>query len=423
MTNRRGSRPTDGVRPGYALAVPRRRSLPRHGPSALALAAALLVASASEDTALAVPVPVGHLGAVLHAGTDPRDPMPTERGDAARTGRLRGTLPHAEPRVRFDVALEGAHPRGPIVDRAGRIFVGTAHGLVGLTDEGEVFLDLRLGPIDVAPALLPSGDLLVATRELALVVVTPSGDELARTTLTAAIRAAPLVLDDGSIVLASVDRRLTHLGSDLVPRASVSFDEGPLTTPTLAASGRVAVSAGTELVLFDPSRGAVAERVPLGARAIGSAVRTEAGELFQLLADATLVRIDDELRVGLRVPLGSEGRAARADATSALALAPDGSLRVSLASRGVLALGPDEAGSFGLRWVHATDAPFYGPVWVDAEGWTVATDRRGRLTVIDALGQRAFRVELGVPAASPAIVGRRLVVATDRPAVMAFDLP
>ncbi len=373
--------------------------------------------------ALAVPVPVGHLGTMLHAGTDPRDPMPTERGDAARSGRLRGTLPRDEPRVRFDVALEGAHPRGPIVDRQGRIFVGTAHGLVGLTEDGEVFLDLRLGPIDVAPALLPSGDLLVASRDLALVVVRPNGDELARTTLPAAIRAAPLVLDDGSFVLASVDRRLTHLGSDLVPRASVSFDEGPLTTPSLTASGRVAVAAGTELVFFDLARGAIADRIRLGARAIGPAVRADAGELYQLLADATVVRIDDELRVGLRMPLVAEGEAARAEGTSALALAPDGSLRVTLPSRGVLALGPDESGSFGVRWAYTTDAPFYGPVWVDAEGWSIATDRRGRLTVIDPLGQLAFRVELGVPAASPAIVDRRLVVATERPAVMAFELP
>jgi hypothetical protein len=411
------------LRPGYALAVPPGRSIHRPGSSVLALAAALLAAPALAVPVLAVPVPVGHLGAVLHAGTDPRDPMPTERGDAARSGRLRGSLPHAEPRVRFDVALEGAHPRGPIVDRAGRIFVGTAHGLVGLTEDGEVFLDLRVGPIDVAPALLPSGDLLVASRDLALLVVTPSGEERARTTLSAAIRAAPLVLDDGSIVLASVDRRLTHLGSDLLPRASVSFDEGPLTTPCLAASGRVALAAGSELVFFDLARGAIADRMPLGGRAIGPAVRGDAGELFQLLADATVVRIDDELRVGLRVPLRAEGEAARAEGTSTLALAPDGSLRVTLPSRGVLALGPDEAGTFGVRWVYATDAPFYGPVWVDAEGWAIATDRRGRLTVIDPLGQLAFRVELGVPAASPAIVDQRLVVATDRPAVMAFDIP
>jgi outer membrane protein assembly factor BamB len=373
--------------------------------------------------ALAVPVPVGRLGTTLHAGTDPRDPMPTERSDAARTGRLRGTLPRAEPRVSFDVALEAAHPRGPIVDREGRIFVGTAHGLVGLSSSGEILLDLRIGPIDVAPALLPSGDLLVATRELALLVVRPSGDVIARTTLPAAIRAAPLVLDDGSVVLAAVDRRILHLGSDLLPRATVILDEGPSTSPTLAASGRVVVGAGTTLHVFDPERGTIVERIALGARAVGAAVRGARGELYQLLNDATVVRIDDESALGLRIPLRGEGETGRAFDANTLALAPDGSLRVTLPSRGVIALGPDADGAWAVRWTYTTDAPFYGSVAVDESGCAIATDRRGRLTVLDEAGALLFRVELGVPIAVPAIVGHTLVVATDRPAVMAFEIP
>lgn len=384
-----------------------------------AIALLLLLPSA---VALAVPVPVGRLGATLHAGADPHDWMPTERVDAARTGRLRGSLPHAETRVLFDVALEGAHPHGPTIDREGRIFVGTAHGVVGLSSTGEVILDLRLGPIDVAPALLPGGDLLVATRSGELVVLTAGGEVLVRGRASASLRAAPLVLDDGTFVLATVDRRVVRLGTDLVERASWLLDEGPLTTPTLTASGRVAVSGGSTLVLCDLAHGTVTRTFALGARAIGAAVRTDRGDLLQLLGDGRVARIEAEETLQEAIVLQPEEAHGRVFDGNTLALAADGTFRVTIPSGGILAFGEGEAG-WARRWAYVTDAPFYGPVHVDQDGYAIATDRRGRLTVVDPTGSEVLRVDLGVPVASPAISGHTLVVATDRPSVMAFEIP
>lgn len=378
----------------------------------------LLVLSLSTLSGLggarALPVPVGRLGTTLHAGMDPLHPLPTERSDPARSGRLRGVLPASEPRVRFDLGLEGAHPRGPIVDREGRTFVGTALGLLGVSRDGEVLFDLRRGPIDTAPALLPSGDLLVLGRDRSLSVVSPRGEILLTRSIPASVRAAPLVLDDGSFVIAALDRAVTHYGTDLVERSSIVLEDGGVTSPTLCPTGHVAVAAGTTLYLLDLPRGLVLERFTLPARAVGPTVASPTGRLYQLLADGTLVAIEDEERVLFTRDL--EG--GRVIEGTALALAADGTLRAALQVRGIVCIS-GETGE--IAWSFATDAPF-GNVVVDEAGNALAVDRRGRMTIIDPTGAMRWRVELGVPGAAMAIDEGRLIVASDRPSVMAFEV-
>jgi outer membrane protein assembly factor BamB len=372
-----------------------------------------LVALASP--AHAVPVPVGRLGVTLHAGIDPLTPMPTERGGAARTGRLRGVLPASEPRVRFDVALGGAHPRGPIVNAEGMIFAGTAQGLVGLTRDGSVAFDLHLGPIDTAPALLPSGELIVLFRDRMLRIVGPDGVVHAERSIPSSVRAAPLVLEDGSFLIAALDRTLTHYGTDLTERFVLTFEDGGVTSPTLCPSGHVAIAAGTVLHVVDVERGTILARFPLPSRAVGPTVASPTGVLYQLLADGTLVAIADESRVLFQRDL--EG--GRVIESTALALASDGTLRAALQVRGIVSVS-GETGE--VLWSFATDAPF-GNVVVDEEGNALGVDRRGRLTVIDPGGTMRFRLELGVPGAAFAIAEGLLVVASDRPSILAFELP
>ncbi len=365
------------------------------------------------SSARALPVPVGRVGTHLHLGIDPRHPMPADRGGVERTGRLRGVLPSAEPRVLWDLALDGAHPVGPIVDREGRIFVGTSQGVLSLSRDGAVRFDQRVGPIDVVPALLPSGELLVITRDRALVVLHPDGEERARVELPASVRAAPLVLADGAVLIAALDRAVSVYDTSLSERFRVVLDEGSPTSPSLTASGRVVLGAGTSIFFLDPARGVVTSRLVVSARVVGPAIAGSDGTLFQLLVDGTVVAFDED---GVRWQQALGGRAY--DGT-AMALASDGTLRVAIPTVGVTSLSEDGT----PRWTFTTDAPFYGTVAVDDEGNALTVDRRGRMTILDPGGALRFRVELGVPVGSAAIAEGRLIVATNRPAVMAMELP
>ena len=368
---------------------------------------------ASVAVSRALPVPVGRVGSHLYAGIDPRHPMPADRGGAERTGRLRGVLPATEPRVLWDLALDGAHPLGPIVDAEGRIVVTTTQGVLGLSRDGAVRFDQRLGPVDVAPALLPSGELLVLSRDRILWVLSTDGAIRAQTTIPASARAAPLVLADGSVLIAALDRGVTLYDGSLAERFRLMLDEGSPTTPTLTPSGRVVLGAGTSIVWIDPGPGVITSQMFLSARAVGPAIAGSDGAVFQLLVDGTVVAFDEG---GIR---WQRALGARAYEGTAMALASDGTLRVAIPTVGVVCLGSDGT----PRWTFTTDAPFYGTVAVDEEGNALAVDRRGRMTILDPSGALRFRVELAVPVAATAIMPGRLIVATDRPAVMALELP
>jgi len=374
--------------------------------------ATLLLLLGGTRASQALPVPVGRVGTHLYAGIDPRHPMPADRGGPERTGRLRGVLPSSEPRVLWDLALDGAHPHGPIVDAEGRIVVATTNGVLGLSRDGEIRFDQRLGPVDVTPALLPSGDLVVVTRDRTLSVLSVDGEVRAQVTIPASARAAPLVLADGTVLIAALDRSVTLYETSLTERFRLMLDEGSPTTPSLAPSGRVVVGAGTSIYFVDPGRGVVTSRMTMAARAVGPAIAGSDGTLFQLLVDGTVVAFDED---GIRWQQALGGRAYEG---TAMALASDGTLRVAIPTIGVVCMGPEGT----VRWTFTTDAPFYGTVAVDEEGNALAVDRRGRLTILDPSGALRFRVELAVPVAAAAIAPGLLIVATDRPAVMAMAL-
>lgn len=403
-----------GARTGAGPAR-RRQGPPREPTRWTGLAAVVLFLALLGSVAVsrALPVPVGRLGAHLYAGVDPRHPMPADRGGAERTGRLRGRLPHTEPRVLWDLALDGAHPHGPIVDAQGRIFVTSSQGVLGLDRDGAIRFEQRLGPVDVAPALLPSGELAVVSRDRVLFILSVGGEVRAQITLPASVRAAPLVLADGSVLIAALDRSVTLYDGSLGERFRVMLDEGSPTSPTLAPSGRVVLGAGTSIVFIDPSRGVITSRMAMAARAVGPAIAGSDGTLFQLLVDGTVVAFDED---GIHWQQALGGRAYEG---TAIALASDGTLRVAIPTVGVTCLGSDGT----PRWTFTTDAPFYGTVSVDEEGNALAVDRRGRMTILDPSGALRFRVELAVPMAAAAIAPGRLIVATDRPAVMAMELP
>jgi outer membrane protein assembly factor BamB len=378
-----------------------------------AIATCVLVLLVGPRVSHALPVPVGRVGTHLYAGIDPRHPMPADRGGAERTGRMRGVLPSAEPRVLWDLAVDGAHPHGPIVDREGRIFVTTTNGVLGLSRDGEIRFDQRLGPVDVAPALLPSGELVVLSRDRTLTILSVDGVVRAQVAIAASARAAPLVLADGAVLVAALDRSVTLYDTSLSERFRVVLEEGSPTTPSLAPTGRVVVGAGNSIVWIDTVRGVITSQMSVTARAVGPAIAGSDGTLFQLLVDGTVVAFDED---GMRWQQALGGRAYEG---TAMALASDGTLRVAIPTVGVVCLGSDGT----PRWTFTTDAPFYGTVAVDEEGNALAVDRRGRLTIIDPSGALRFRVELAVPVAAAAIMPGRLIVATDRPAVMAMEIP
>jgi hypothetical protein len=106
-----------------------------------------------------------------------------------------------------------------------------------------------------------------------------------------------------------------------------------------------------------------------------------------LVQAGQIVVVDHGRHVRARITL--EGRGF--DANAVLARDGDGSYRLAIPAIGVLALEPDGT----TRWSVATDAPFHGPLAIDAAHTTLAFDRRGRLGVISVGGELRERIDLG----------------------------
>lgn len=342
---------------------------------------------------------------VLHRGFDPAvaSAMP---GGQAHDARLVYALPEGAP---ANVELVGgahARPRGPAVDEAGRIYVGTGTGLAILAPDGATIADTVVSVLEAAPVLVPGGDAIAVSRNGMIARVAPDGTVRMRRATDLGVRFAPLVLDDGSFLVVGANRTLSRFGPDLEERFRTDLPDGFGLSATLAASGHVVVATGSELVVVDLD-GAIVRSIPLPGRAVTPPARAANGSLWLATTEGALVEIVHESRVRRTVPLGARV----ADGTT-LAIAPNGDVLVAISTRGVVAVGPDGA----ERWVTALDAPFFGFLAVDGTGRIAALDRLGRLSVISPEGRVEWTVGIGgVPLAAPVVTpDRRIVLATDR---------
>jgi outer membrane protein assembly factor BamB len=347
--------------------------------------------------ARARPVRVGRWTSIPH-GVDPAHPMPMEHGGAARNGRLRTPIPERAPRLLWqrDPAPQrdsAARPREPIVAADGTIYVGLASGVTAWTADGTLRWEASIGPVDGSPAILPGGDLVAVTRAGRVAVIAPDGRVRSDADLGGVhVGVAPLVLDDGSIVIAGGDRTLTRLEASLRPRFSIALDGGIAHAPTRDGD-RMALVVASEVQIVD-FEGRLERRIPLGARGVTSAARADDGTLWVPVHDGHLLAITGRRRIAVRAAVGSGGLDDEAPA-----IAFDGSVRVAARGAGLACFSPRGE----LRWTRAVGAAIDFPVRVDPLGRTLAIARPQALWAFDESGEPMWQVPLpGAPTSGPA---------------------
>ena len=357
---------------------------------------AIVAIAGSTARARADDVVIGRWTSIPH-GVDPSHPEAMELG-ASRAGRAIARLPAAAPRVAWerealgDRDRRGSRARAPIVSSAGRIHLGTPQGIATFTLEGAEGWRVDLGPVDASPALAPGGELVAITRSGRVVRIGPDGGIRRQVELGAGVIAPPLVLDDGSIVVACTDRSLRRHDAGLRERWSVALAAAVQRGPTRDGE-RIAIVAGPELVDVG-LEGAILERAPLGGRGVTAAARGDDGTLWIATADGQLVALDAARRERARIAVGPP----QLDDESP-AIAPDGSVRI--ASRTALrALAP----SGEERWSVQAGASIDFPARVDPDGATLVIDRAPKLVAFEPDGSERWRVPLSAHVMSAPVV-------------------
>jgi hypothetical protein len=372
-----------------------------------ALAAALAVVLVGGTTgAHAELVRPGRLE-VLRAGQ--ASATAVDLGGPERDGRVPLRLASGRHSVAARLALPGRHASAPVA-WGGGVAVGTSNGL-WLGGGAVAPRLLELGPIDARPVVLPSGELLVATRDGTLRVLDGLGRTVRSARASASVRTSPLVLDDGSVVVTSLDRTVARFDAALEPVFALTLPSGLVHAAARLSSERLVVAAGERLHVLDLA-GSLLRTIDLGDRAVAPPAVDDAGDVHVLLAQGVVAVIAHGAHVRARHALGARVL----DQTAMLAIAEDGSYRLAIPAVGIVALETDGT----RRWEASTDAPFYGPLAIDGDGTTLAFDRRGRLAVISPDGELLERIELGGLAQGHPLLAEdgSLWVTTDAPEVV-----
>jgi hypothetical protein len=262
------------------------------------------------------------------------------------------------------------------------------------------------GVLEASPVLVPGGDVIAVSRNGMIARIAPDGTVRARRATDLGVRFAPLVLDDGSFLVVGANRTLSRFGPDLEERFRTELPDGFGLSATLAASGRVVVATGSELVVVDLD-GAIVRSIALPGRAVTPPARAPDGSLWLATTDGVLLEIAHESRVRRTITLG--GRVS--DGTT-LAVAPSGDVLIASPTRGIIAIAPDGT----ERWATARDVPFLGFLAVDETGRIAALDRVGGLSVLSPEGVVEWTVNVGgVPLGAPVVSAEgRIILATDR---------
>jgi outer membrane protein assembly factor BamB len=375
--------------------------------AALALGCVLLAAW----PAGAHPVPIGRYAEIPY-GIRPDHPYPTDRGGARRTGRIGGTAPRTRPTRQWARNLRHRRPRGPTVAADGTLYVGTMGGLTALDPDGSERWSVRLGAVHAAPSLAPSDEVVVVTRGGLVAAVTPEGVVSRSVDLGAPARGSPLVLDDGSVLVGTIDRRVHRLDANLRRVFSAQLADGTANTLSRTRRGALAVPAGRILTLLSPE-GSLLRQVGLGGRATAPAAVADDGTLWVPTVEGILHAIEPNGRIRSRTELGS-----RHYDGAAPAIGHDGGVRVPTMSEGVVCVGPGGT----ERWRLPNEAGYNAPASIDEENTTLVVDRGGRLVAIAADGTERWRVVLGTYSFQAPVLAAdgTLYVTTERGALQAW---
>jgi outer membrane protein assembly factor BamB len=376
----------------------------------LAPAIAIVTGSLAGPVA-AHPVPIGRY-AEIPFGVRPDHPMPTEAGGPRRTGRLSARAPVREPSRLFELGLRHRRARGPTIAADGTLYIGTMGGLIALGPDGTERWSATVGAVHAAPSLAPSDDVVVVTRGGLVAVVSPEGVVRRTADLGAPARGSALVLDDGSMLVGTIDRRLHRLDANLRRVFDVELADASASAASQSARGSIVVPTGRVLTLLTPE-GGLLHQVALSDRATAHASIADDGTIWVPTTEGVLHAFDASGRSRARVELGSR----HYDGAS-LAIGSDGAVRVPTMSQGLVCVGP--GGS--ERWRLENPSWFNAPASIDADDTTLVVDRGGRLIAVAADGTERWRVVLGTYSFSAPVLGRdgTIYVTTERGELQAW---
>ncbi|MBX3274051.1 MAG: PQQ-binding-like beta-propeller repeat protein [Sandaracinaceae bacterium] len=375
------------------------------------IALALALSSATASVALAHPVRVGRYAEIPY-GIDPAHPHPMVAGGPARAGRLRGRAPLERPDRIWERELSQRRPRGPTIGADGTLYFATDRGLVALDADGIERWAVGQWHLPAAPSLTPAGHVVAVSREGFVIDVTPEGVVHRTASLGEPVRGAPLVLDDGSVIVGTLASRVHRLDASLRRTAVTAVPESVTAALARTRRGGFAASAGRWLVLLSPDVRSL-RQISLGVRASGHPAVADDGTVWVPTADGVLFAIDGRGRVRTRTELG-----ARHYDDAGLAIGRDGAVRVPTNGGGVICVGPGGT----PRWSAATDTVFMGPAAIDEDDTTLVVDRGARLYAFGADGAERWRLLLGAYTYDAPVLGANgtLYVSTERGVVQAW---
>ncbi|HEY8430125.1 MAG TPA: PQQ-binding-like beta-propeller repeat protein [Sandaracinaceae bacterium] len=333
--------------------------------------------------AAAHPVRIGRYAEIPY-GIRPDHPYPTASGGPRRTGRQDAVAPAREPQRVWERTLRHRRLRGPAIAADGTLYFGTNDGLTAVGPDGVERWSVRLGTVPATPSLVPSDDVVVVTRGGLVAVVTRDGTVRHTADLGAPARGSPLVLDDGSILAATIDRRVHRLDASLRRVFSVEVADSAGTTLSRTTRGLIAVPGGRTLALLEPT-GRIVREVALAQRTSSSAAVADDGTLWLPTPEGLLLAIDASGRVRSRTELGG-----RYYDGAAIAVGRDGAVRVPTLDRGVVCVGPGGT----ERWRHTAGQGYNAPATVDREDTTLVVDRVGQMFAIARDGTERWRVHI-----------------------------
>ncbi|MFW5925604.1 MAG: PQQ-binding-like beta-propeller repeat protein [Myxococcota bacterium] len=374
--------------------------------------AGLLVASIAWLGAipgLARPVRIGRHVEVPH-GVSADHPWVGEDGGAARRGAARYPVPSDAPSVAWEVRVGGGSARTPIVSTKGPLVVATSHTVAGLAPAGEFRWSHRLHLPQGTPALMPELNFLVATRRGDLVRVARDGEVVDRLSVGAGIAAAPLVLDDGSAVVATRDAALVRLDAQGRRMFRTALPQVSRRPPAWDGS-RIVVAAGTELHLLS-AEGHVRARVAMPELAVAGPAVALDGTLWVLGGKGTLSAFDRHGRVRARADVG------RVAASSPLVVGPDGAAYVGTRDGELVCIGPTGT----ERWRLEGEGVFLAGLSIDPDGVILGTTVQGSLVAVEPDGSVRWRVSTRPRSSSDPVVAAdgTVYVGTSAGTVQAF---
>ncbi len=343
--------------------------------------------------ARARPVRVGRFVEVPH-GVSSAHPVATEGVGPKRLGRSAASVSRNAPTKQWELRIKTRRLSGPAIDQHGTLFVGTSDGVAAVSSSGALLWERELGTVSFPPSITPAGQLAVSVHPDALVRLSIRGQELSRTHLSGAPLGSPLVLPDGSAVLATADRAVSRFGVD---GRSIFRVSSPRAVRSVLASSasRIALVSGNE-VMFVSFSGDSSRRVQTPAEVIVGPAMMDDGTALVVTTGGELVGTGARGRVVARWQLGI-----RPSRSTRLAVGLDGGVRLGAAADGLLCVDPGT----GVRWRVDSEGAFPGGITVDASGVTLAINQRGRLLAIDPAGTNLWSVDTGLRTLSAPALG------------------